>query len=386
MPKQSGGTTRAHSQKTTASFWAPFVVLFVSGCATQLSCAQSILVTELRLPTHGAGKKGLEAVMIRPNDNAAHPLALVTHGTPREPNERAEMTPLRWIPQAREFARRGWTAVVVMRRGFGDSGGSYDEDSRSCSRFPDDTGATKAAVRDLREAVAYLQTRPEIDPSKMIAIGVSTGGLAMVGLTADPPQNLAAAINFAGGRGSNAPDHVCNPEALVQTFADFGRHSRIPMLWVYAANDHFFGPQLAQAFYQAFVQSGGKAYFIPAGPFGEDGHGLFSLRGIPIWTPMVDQFLKGQNLALRDTPLEMTAPHIDPPGYLSNRGKDEFQTYLLSAPHKAFAASPTAGFGWSSGRRTAEDAERRALDTCQKCAPKGSPCTIVMAEDGKVAN
>lgn len=69
--------------------------------------AQDIVVTEMRLPTHSSGKKGLEAVMIRPNDSAPHPLALMTHGTPREPQERSEMTPLRWIPQAREFARRG---------------------------------------------------------------------------------------------------------------------------------------------------------------------------------------------------------------------------------------------------------------------------------------
>jgi dienelactone hydrolase len=385
MPSESVRTA-AHSYKTGAGFLAPVIALFLSAFGTQLTGAQSILITELRLPTHDAGKKGLEAVMVRPNDGAPHPLALLTHGTPREPEERAAMTPLRLVPQAREFARRGWTAVIVMRRGFGDSGGSYDENSRSCSRFPDDTGATKAAAKDLREAVAYLDTRPEIDPARMIAIGISSGGLATVGLTADPPRNLLAAINFAGGRGSNAADHVCSPEALVQTFADFGKHSRIPMLWVYAANDHYFGPPLAQAFYQAFIQSGGKAHFIPAGPFGEDGHGLFSLRGIPVWTPMVDQFLKGQNLVLRDAPLELPAPNVDPPPYLSSRGRDEFQTYLLSAPHKAFAASPAASFGWSSGRRSAEEAEKRALDTCNKSAPNNRPCAIVMTDDQKPAN
>jgi dienelactone hydrolase len=388
MPSSSICSSGAHSYKiaTRATWLVRILVFFLSAATAQLASAQSVLVTELRLPTHDSGRKGLEAVMLRPNDNAPHPLALVTHGTPRESSERAEMTPLRWIPQAREFARRGWTAVIVMRRGFGDSGGGYDEEGGGCGRFPNYTGATKAAVKDLREAIAYLETRPEIDSSKMIAIGVSTGGLAMVGLTADPPQNLVAAISFAGGRGSNAPDHVCNPEALIETFGDFGKHSRIPMLWVYADNDHFFGPQLAHAFYQAFSQSGGKAEFIAAGPFGEDGHSLFSLRGIPIWTPLVDQFLKAQNLLLRETPLELTAPDVDPPTYLSIRGKDEFQTYLLSAPHKAFAASPATGFGWSSGRRTAEDAQKRALDTCKKSAPKDSPCAIVMADDQKAAN
>ena len=137
----------------------------------------------------------------------------------------------------------------------------------------------------------------------MIGIGVSTGGMAMVGLSADPPRGLKAAISFAGGRGSDAPDHVCNPDLLVKTFGDLGRRSKIPMLWMYAANDHFFGPQLAQQLYQAFANNGGPVRFIATGPFGADGHDLFSQQGAPIWTPIVDEFLLGQNLVLKDRPL-----------------------------------------------------------------------------------
>jgi len=131
---------------------ARFVLLVAAGVLAYGVRAQDIVVTEMRIPTHASGKKGLEAVMVRPGDSAPHPLALMTHGTPREASEREEMTPLRWIPQAREFARRGWTAVIVMRRGFGDSGGGYDEDGRACSRNPDFIGPTKEAVKDLREA------------------------------------------------------------------------------------------------------------------------------------------------------------------------------------------------------------------------------------------
>jgi dienelactone hydrolase len=364
-----------------------FGALFLLPVQTaQLARAQDILVTEMRIPTHGSGKKGLEAVMVRPNDSTPHPLALITHGTPRDSQERPQMTPLRWIPQAREFARRGWTAVIVMRRGFGDSGGGYAEEGRACSQSPNYTGATKEAVKDLREATAYLDTRPEVDPSKMIGVGISTGGLAMVGLAADPPKGLVAAINFAGGRGSKAPDQVCNPEALVETFADFGKHAKVPMLWVYAANDHFFSPQLAQAFYRAYTQSGGKAQFIAAGPFGEDGHGLFSLRGIPTWTPMVDDFLKSQNLVLQATLLQIPLPDIKPPDYLSNEARDEFHRYLLSAPHKALAASSAGGFGINVGQRTPEEAEKHALENCKKSVVKNDSCVTVMIDDEKKAN
>jgi dienelactone hydrolase len=380
--KRSGvSMSRTLLQRLLAIAFAVFSLVAASGADDKPS--SQLLVTELRVQTHGSGKKGLEAVMVRPNDGAPHPLALLTHGTPRDPAERKEMTPLRWLPQAREFARRGWTAVVVMRRGFGDSGGGYAEEGHACSPRVDYVGVTKEADKDLREAAEFLHTLPEVAPGRMIAIGVSTGGLAMVGLSADPPSGLAAAISFAGGRGSNASDHVCNQDALIGAFAAFGKHSKVPMLWVYAQNDHFFGPQLAQQFFSAFARAGGNAKFIAAGPFGEDGHGLFSLRGIPIWTPMVDEFLKSQNLALRDSPLEVTVPSIEPPAYFSQDARDELDRYLLSAPHKAFAASLAHGFAISVGQRTTAEAAKHALESCKQFAPKDTPCQIVLLDDAK---
>jgi dienelactone hydrolase len=350
------------------------------------SQAQDLVVSEFRILTQHSGKKGLEAVMVRPNDNVPHPLALLTHGTPREPSERSEMTPLRFIPQAREFARRGWTTVIVMRRGFGDSGGGYAEENHVCGGYPDFVSPTKESVVDLRESVVYLDSRPEIDASRMIAIGVSTGGLAMVALAADPPPGLIAAINFAGGRGSRAPDQVCHPDDLVRAFGDFGSHAKVPMLWIYSANDHFFAPFLAERFYQAFTRSGGKAQFVMAPPFGEDGHHLFSLQGIPLWTPMVDDFLKRQNLVLRDSLLQIPLPAVDFPSALPESAHEEFQRYLLSAPHKALAASGPSGLAIVAGRRTADEAAKQALKDCKKTAAKNASCTIVMIDDKKADN
>ena len=77
------------------------------------------------------------------------------------------------------------------------------------------------------------------------------------------------------------------------------------MLWVYAQNDHFFSPQLAEEFYRAFTGKGGTAQFVHVNSFGADGHALFSQAGIPIWTPMVDAFLQSQNLVLRKTLLAL---------------------------------------------------------------------------------
>jgi hypothetical protein len=65
----------------------------------------------------------LEAIVVRPDDGEAHPLAVLNHGSPRDSDDRPTMSPYRLWPQAVAFARRGWVAVVVMRRGYGSSQG-----------------------------------------------------------------------------------------------------------------------------------------------------------------------------------------------------------------------------------------------------------------------
>ena len=360
------------------------VISVLAGCARSQN--PSLVVTELRIPTNESGYQGLEAVMVRPNDNAPHPLALMTHGTPRTASERPQLTPLRLIPQAREFARRGWTAVIVMRRGFGDSGGIYAEESNQCGRSPDLVTPTQEAVKDLRGAASYLVTRSEVDGSRMIGIGISSGGMAMLGLAADPPPGLKAAISFAGGRGSDAPDHVCNPDVLIKAVGDLGMRSKVPMLWVYAANDHFFGPELAQQLYQAYSEGGGRVRFIPTGPFGVDGHELFSQEGAPIWTPIVDEYLLGQSLGLRDTFLPDPPPDVSVPSHLGSDGQKQFAGYLLRAPHKAFAISQTGAFGFSYGQRTEADAELRAIKNCNEHTPADIPCTIAAIDNEKTKN
>ena len=62
---------------------------------------------DLRIPMEAAGPRGLEALLIRPSGTQRYPLALISHGTPRDESERAKMTPYRLYAQAIEFARRG---------------------------------------------------------------------------------------------------------------------------------------------------------------------------------------------------------------------------------------------------------------------------------------
>jgi dienelactone hydrolase len=341
--------------------------LFV-GLAGQSPAADLYIREEIRVPLPAAGSQGLEALLVRSNEPGRYPLALITHGSPRSPTDRPRMSPLAMLPQAVEFARRGWAAVVLMRRGYGSSGGGWAEDYCACAH-PSCVAAGAASATDLNAAIASLGSRPDIDTSRVIGVGVSAGGFATVALAADPRPGLVAAINFAGGRGSLRDDDVCRVDRLVDAYRFFGKRARIPMLWVYAENDHFFGPQLAKKFKEAFTGGGANVEFIGAPAFGSDGHDLFSPAGISVWSGFVDAFLQRQGLVMRATLLPpVPRPALTPPAMLSTDGRKAFATYLMSPPHKAFALSRDGHFGWQSGQRTTELASGGALKFCQQSA------------------
>jgi dienelactone hydrolase len=299
-----------------------FAFAFVAVLSLAPSALAAGLVEEsIMLPASfpwllGTSILNLDALVVRPGDDQRHPLAVINHGSPRDPADRQHMSPRDFRAQAREFARRGWVAVAFTRRGYGASEGRYSESAGPCdSANVEPVGRTSA--EDVREVIRLMKEKPYVDGTKVISIGRSAGGFATVALTADPPPGLLAGINFAGGRGSLRPDEVCNAPGLVAAFASFGRTSRIPMLWVYAENDHFFSPALAKLFFEAFTAAGGEAEFIAAPAFGADGHGLFSRRGASIWTGYVDAFLEKRGLKLVDEPL----PIDDDVAYPSGLGE-----------------------------------------------------------------
>ncbi|UPK33872.1 dienelactone hydrolase [Bradyrhizobium sp. 186] len=343
---------------------------------SSLALAAEFYTEDLRSPMAEAGPQGLEAFLVRPAAPKRYPLALLSHGSPRSFDDRATMSAHKYYGIALEYARRGFAALIVMRRGYGTSPGGRVDSVGACATaayLP----AAAVAVADLRAAIDAMARRSDVTTTGMIAAGHSAGGLATVALSAQALPGLVAAINFAGGRGSRDDDDVCNPDGLAQAFASFGRTSRVPMLWVYATNDLFFGPDLARRFYDGFRAGGGSAKFIAAPPYGEDGHYLYSVVGRPQWTPFVDAFLRERSLGGRDI-LSPPDP-LPPPSQLNEAARGEFMRYLASTmPHKAFAVSPNGGYGWRSGRTTVDDAQRDSLAACMKWSPA---CTLYALDD-----
>jgi len=358
-----------------------FVALGLVVGIAEPALAADILFEDVNVPAtfpqvRGSPTWSLEAVVVRPDDVQRHPLAVFIDGTP-------EVSPRPMLFVARELARRGWVTVAVVRPGWGKSEGS--EPPQKCENPAYEVHALLAA-QTLRETIRAMDKEPYVDPSRAIAIGHSTGGVGAVALTADPPPNLVAAISFAGNNGSEylngKLDMVCNSAELVNTFAAFGRKSRVPMLWIYAENDHHMGPDLAQAYYAAFTKGGGNAVFEMAPPIGQDGHQLYSMsEAVPIWTAYLDKFLADQNLALISPPLPIPIPNISPPAGLTASGREGFARYLTAIPHKAFAMSKSR---WGSDV-LADSTEQAITEAMSRCvATLTDPCKPVMVDDKPV--
>ena len=80
---------------------------------------------------------------------------------------------------------------------------------------------------------------------------------------------------------------------LIATAGEFGRKARVPILWLSAENNSYFGPELSKRMVEAFRGAGGRAKFHLLPPVGDDGHRMISTpEAVATWGPIVEKFLR----------------------------------------------------------------------------------------------
>jgi dienelactone hydrolase len=349
-----------------------------TAAATPSSCR--LVEKELYVPAPMAFPGGLDVLEVYCVLPGKHPLAVLTHGSSNDPAERAHVTPWAQMRQAQWFARRGYFAMVVVRSGYGRSGGRQDSASGGCragiGSFED---AGEASTRDLRAVMDYARKLPEVDATTIVSAGVSTGGFAQVALSADPPPGLKAAISFAGGRGGDGRENNCDLPAVVNAFRVFGKdahkHGDLPMLWIYAQNDHWFPPPMAQQFEAAYTKSGATVQFQMAPPDGDDGHHLYG--HVAAWSDLVDAFLRAHNLLpLGDAILEAPdPPDVPMPPALAPKDAETWKRFLLAAPFKTLIVDENGALSIAAAGFDQSIADDEARAACRKAG--GKQCTIV---------
>jgi dienelactone hydrolase len=324
--------------------------------------------------------RGLDVLEVYFNSPGRRPLVVLTHGTAAEPEVRAHVTPWAQVRQAEWFARRGYLALVVVRAGYGRSGGTQDTAAGGCrvshGSFQE---AGEASTQDLRAVMDFARQLPEADTSTIVSAGVSTGGFAQVALSANPPPGLKAAISFAGGRGGDGHENNCNLDGLLDAFRVFGKeahkHGDLPMLWIYSQNDHWFPPAMAQKFDAAYTRSGAAVQFEMAPPDGDDGHHLYA--HVAAWSDTVEAFLRAHNLLpLGDAVLPAPqAPDVPLPPGLTDKDEETWKRFLLAPPFKTLVSDENGALSIGAAAFDQALADEDAKDRCKKGG--GKTCTIV---------
>ncbi len=333
--------------------------------------------TKLAVKIHSVDY-GLETLIVRHPGDEKLPVALITHGaTSADPRA----VTLDWLRGwAHDMAHRGWLAVAVLRRGYGKSDGALAGSAGPCAE-PDVGNYLDAHADDLEAVLHAIAARPDADMSRVLAIGDSAGGAAVLDLAARPSVHVTAVVNVSGGLSGRPGEFRRGPGCdtydadLVWNFARFGTASQMPTLWLYAENDGWFRPGLVARMHAAYVggdgsPTGAKAELVTLPPFGSDGHALFYRgNGRSRLLPQVDRFLRANGLPTWDhsvfEPLLARLPAAERPSV---------EDYLRWPTEKALALGPEMEVRWYYGQASLEEARNRALAYCKDQTKRN--CTL----------
>ena len=235
----------------------------------------------------------LRVRLVLPDGDGPFPLAVINHGSPRLASERPGITDPKYTQLVSWFIDRGYAVALPLRRGYGPGGGRWNETFGPCDD-PDYVSAGLETARDIEAAIEELRERDDIMRKATVVVGHSAGGWGSLALASLNLKGVRAYINFSGGRGGHhddRPELNCNADALVDAAERYGETSRRPTLWLYAENDRYFPPSLAERMHTAFTDAGGKARFKMLPAIEGDGH-LLATEGQESWGPILGKFLK----------------------------------------------------------------------------------------------
>ena len=302
-----------------------------------LGCVASVAPAGARPAWAVKGKTATIALEERPGDAARmavtwflppgpgpFPVVVFSHG--REPTAagRAGLALGVSRSQVLYWLSRGVAVVSPLRPGYGRSGGSDVEAagvsidrSGRCIGHADFRRTADAAVRSVDATLQWLRGQSWADASAVLLVGQSVGGLATVAAAAQGLPGVVGYVNFAGGTGGNperTPGASCEPEQVEALYADYGRTTTVPNLWVYALNDQYWGPAVPREWHAAFARGGSPSTFVEEPPVpGGDGHGL-SRHAPALWGPAVDALLAGLGYPWNAARMPRPVLRLDPGG------------------------------------------------------------------------
>ncbi len=317
----------------------------------------------------------------KPDGAGPFPLAVMNHG--RGPN-RDKPDRVRYTGIARYWVQRGFAVLVPTRLSYGATGLTPDtEDSGRCDT-KNYRPMMDAASEQVRAAISMAAALPWVDVRRVVVMGQSVGGFTSVAVSGKNYPGVLGTINFAGGSGGdplNRPNNPCQAFKIGDTMAHYAKTARVPMLWLYAPNDKYWGEQHPKDWFAQYNAAGGKAQFIAlpqVGAASDDGHGAIS-RTTAFWEPKVDAFIRQLGFSIPEfAPL----PTVEQLPQLNATQRDVYQKFLSARVPRAMAIASNGGAGWASGDDdNGLEASDRALTFCN---PRGAGACKVFAVDNRL--
>jgi dienelactone hydrolase len=234
------------------------------------------------------------------------PVVIFSHGRAGTVEERAALKTPASAALVRYWHGKGYAVVAAVRPGYGDHTAEDPEDHGArwngnvCSGAADFRKTALAAAQSIRQIQEWLPSQSWANKERIVLVGQSVGGLATVAASGQNLPGVVGCINFAGGSGGNprtSPGASCQPDRLGEVLSSAASSTRMPSLWLYAANDLYWGPDAPKKWHQAHVQAamaaGQKttADFYAAPAVSQDGHRLLA-AGTGYWQPVVGDWLK----------------------------------------------------------------------------------------------
>jgi dienelactone hydrolase len=290
--------------------------------------------------------------------------------------------------EARDLAYRGYLAVAVVRRGYGMSGGTPGRPTNAPFAKCNDADLRRyfaVEADDLERALRVVAARADADPARVIALGGSVGGGAVIALAARNPAGLKAAVNLAGAMRltDETGNLICPQDMPIAALASFGGQTKTPTLWIYSENDSNFGPDAARKVHAAYVAQGGVATLkIAPSLHPNDGHNIMELpAGRQQWLAALDPFLRAQGLPTwnaQQLDALMQKYNIQP------ARRQWLEGYFSLYTPKVLVRASNGVLNYGANTTGIAPSEKGALEGCEKAAK--APCVAIMKNFEMVAN
>jgi dienelactone hydrolase len=254
-----------------------------------IGCAETATIEFIPVKDPSSDKiiAKLETRIYKPSGDGPFPLAILSHGSSGGKPE----VSISWKKEAEYFNQMGYVVLAPMRKGRGKStGDSLESEDKNCDLRSWNPGI-EDAMRDIDATIEWAQKLSFVDSKKITLIGVSRGGFLSVSYAARGKYNLNVnqVINFVGGWVAQAEDE-CPDDFNLKSFQSLGGLTNIPMLWLYGANDLFYGDKSVKDYAATFKAAGGNIEFHLIGGVPNNGHWLPDHPNL--WAPYTNSFLQ----------------------------------------------------------------------------------------------